>query len=441
MNISNLKRQYKTIISSRKFSEILWVTIGQIITLALNFLIIKLLSKLGAQEYGKYALVLTIVSLVSLIYYGPITQGFIRFFYHYQYKNLLSEFVNLMYKFIIYSSIVLSLFTFIAAVLSKTLTLYNSFFFILASGIFVVTFKSDEFFSSSLNVVRKRRENSLLQGGEKIVIVLLLLFLIKKNYLQLNFVFVSLAIIALLITFTKYYFFNKVITNNMGEKITNLNLHQKEMRDIILKYSSPFLIWGIAGWIQLNSEKWIIAKFLTTADVGIYAIMMALVNALIILPNTIVSEFSTPIIFQNFSDFNDKSKLETGYKYIHLIIIVILIMTILAVILTFFFGYSLIKIISSSEYAVYWYLLPVLCIGTGMFYIGQAMCNVGMALNQPQKYIVPKVVTGIIAVFLNIILITVMGLKGIAFSVLLVGIIYFIYIRLINRELLNSVKQ
>jgi O-antigen/teichoic acid export membrane protein len=101
-------------------------------------------------------------------------------------------------------------------------------------------------------------------------------------------------------------------------------------------------------------------------------------------------------------------------------------------------GKTLIILISSTSYSIYYHLLPILCVGTGFFYIGQALCNIGLALNQPKKYILPKIITGLITVILNIILIIYFGIKGIAFTVLLVGIIYSIFIYLVNKKILSE---
>jgi len=58
-------------------------------------------------------------------------------------------------------------------------------------------------------------------------------------------------------------------------------------------------------------------------------------------------------------------------------------------------GRELIILISSRDYVVYWYLLPLLCLGTGLFLTGQAQTVFGMALNQPKKYLMPKISIGI----------------------------------------------
>ncbi|MDP3831813.1 MAG: hypothetical protein Q8Q47_11115, partial [Ignavibacteriaceae bacterium] len=80
-------RLIKEKFSAQNFSEISWVVIGQILNVLLNFLIIKQLASLGTESYGIYALILTINLLMGSLLYGPATQAFIRFYYHYRDKG------------------------------------------------------------------------------------------------------------------------------------------------------------------------------------------------------------------------------------------------------------------------------------------------------------------------------------------------------------------
>jgi len=202
-------------------------------------------------------------------------------------------------------------------------------------------------------------------------------------------------------------------------------------------YAFPFIIWGITGWLQSNSEKWILANYLSTADVGIYALMMTLVSALIILPNNIITEFSTPIIFQHFSDLSNHEKVNSGHKIINIIVLVTVVFTAFASAFTFFWGDEIILLISSEAFTLYSFLLPLFCIGTGLFYVGQAMCNTGMALNVPQKYLLPKIIAGLLSVILNIIFIINYGIIGVAYAMLAVGFLYSVHIMFINGKLKN----
>jgi O-antigen/teichoic acid export membrane protein len=175
--------------------------------------------------------------------------------------------------------------------------------------------------------------------------------------------------------------------------------------------------------------------------VGIYAVMMALVGAFVAVPGNVLGEFSTPVIFQNYADPKDTAQIKSGYSFIKLNMVLTFIVTLIATAATALFGREIIILISTPEYALYWYLLPLLCFGSGLFYTGQALTTVGMALNQPKKYLPPKVLTGVVSVILNLILISLLGIAGAAYSMVITGLLYLVYIIIVNKRILSSMED
>ena len=188
------------------------------------------------------------------------------------------------------------------------------------------------------------------------MIGVLLLFIWQDDLILLYILF-AFSLVAFLLALTKIYVFRKKIPSTGKTKILREN--QKEIIHTVMVYISPFLIWGAAGWFQTNGEKWIINGVLSVTDVGIYAIMMAVVNALVIIPNNIINEFATPIIFKQFADMSNRKNIITGYMYIKINMVIILLITVASTVLTFLWGKELIILISSTDYSVYWYILPV----------------------------------------------------------------------------------
>ena len=86
-------------VSRKSTIEMGWVVFGQTINLLLTFIIIKFISKIGPEQYGIYALILTIAALLGL-FYGSFLQGFLRYYYHYENLNQRDNFILLMYKFL-----------------------------------------------------------------------------------------------------------------------------------------------------------------------------------------------------------------------------------------------------------------------------------------------------------------------------------------------------
>jgi len=421
-------------VSKKSAIEITWVALGQTINLFLSFIIIKFISKIGPEQYGIYTLILTIAALLGL-FYGSFLQGFLRYYYHYENLNQRSYFVLLMYRFLKITILIFIIITIITSLLSPFQDEFYSSLFLLVSGLFIIISKVSEFFNSVLNLIRKRKENSLLQALEKILMIIVVIILLSKNNLELFSILLAFGCISLFLVFIKTYTFRKYAPIKITE--TNQTDIQKKMIRTVLIYISPFLIWAIAGWLQMNGEKWIINAILSVKEVGIYAIMIAIVNALVVIPNNIINEYAAPIVFKQFADIDNKENVNTGYSYIKISTLLILIITLIATLLTFLWGDKIITLVSSKNYSTYWEVLPLLALGTGLFYTGQTQTLLGLGLSKPQKYIAPKLIIGIGSVGLNLLFISYFGFLGIAYTILVIGVIYVFYISLVNKRLLK----
>ncbi len=423
-----------------KLSEMIWVLAGQVINLLFGFALVKIISTLGTHVFGEYSLLMTIAALLGMIFYGPVTQGFLRYYYHYDNESRAGSFVRLVYDILFYSSLIV---LFLSLILSFYMS-YSSGWAIYAFmlfGFFIVLLKLTEFFNSFLNLLRKRKENSILQAIEKILIISLLAGLLASSEITLYRTLAAYSCVMISFITIKFFYLRKLLPGkDIALQHSPLD-ERKKMFSTLLTYVLPFLIWGLTGWLQLNSEKWIMAELLSTKDVGIYAVMMSLISAFVIVPNTTISDFASPIIFQKFSNMTDKDAINAGVKNVFLSVVLSIFILIFSVLLTLFFGEQLILLISSPDFTIYYYLLPLLVLGAGLFYIGQTFCFLGMGLNKPKKYLFPKVLVGILSPLLNFYFINFWGINGVAYSTLVIGFIYLVHISIINLLMLKELKK
>ena len=436
--IQNIIYMLRNKFSHNSAAEMSWVVVGQIVSVVLGFILLKILSSLGNEDFGIYALVITLTVLFGLLFYGPIQQGFLRFYYSYVDKHLSTVFVKFFYKVLFISGIIFLALIVTFYIFSFSFEFNQPSLLFLTAGIFIISFKIDEFFNSLLNLLRKRKENAFLQGIEKSVTICLLLLLAYINELKLVSVFIGMVLITTVFAAIKINLFNKYLPDENPISAQELKPLNKKIKKELIVYISPFLIWGIGAWLQLNGEKWIINGYLTISDVGIYAIMMALVNALIVIPSNIVSEISLPLIFKQYADLNKTENITEGGNYIKINIIFVAVITFFACGITYLLGEELIVLVSDKSYAMFWYLLPLLCLGYGLFLTGQAQTTLGLALNLPQKYLWPKIGTGILSVGLNFLFIKHLGIKGVAYTSVIVGIFYVLYISVVNKRIQNK---
>ena len=426
--------------NSNSIEEIIWVILGQGINVILSLIIVKIISQMGPTDYGIYALILTVAALLGLIY-GSFQQGFIRYYYDYKHEGKEDILVDLFLKFLSVSVIILFVLVLILSFFTGIFLNDYSIIFLLIAGLMVISTKVSELFNSWFNILRKRKINTILLSCEKGLIIIFFVLLLFNNSLTLGNVILFICISTSLFIIIKLFTFKKFIPNKKPLEKTQVNVLQKKMRKRVWIYATPFLIWAAAGWLQLNGEKWIINGILTIKDVGIYAIMMAIVNALVVIPSNVINEFATPIIFQNYTDLGNHENIKKGYLYIKIIMLLVFVITVISTIITYYFAENIIIIISSKEYIKYWYLLPLLTFGTGLFYTGQTQTILGMALDKPKIYLFPKLLIGGLAVILNMIFIKSFGLNGVAYTILLIGFIYVIHITIVNRNIDDSFNK
>jgi len=432
--ISELYSIIKNSTNSNSIQEIVWVGLGQGLNVILSLIIVKIISQMGPNDYGVYALIITISAFLGLIF-GAFQQGFIRFYYDYQKEEKESVYVNLFFKFLSLSVLILLLIIFITSLTANNFIHSYSLFFFLFAGVMIISTKVSELFNSWFNILRHRKTNTILLSSEKALIIICFIVLLLTNSLTLNNVIFFISISTIFMILIKLLMFKKYMGKPKLISKSELHFHQKNMRKRIWVYATPFLIWAIAGWLQLNGEKWIINSILSVKAVGVYAIMMAIVNALIVIPTNVINEFAQPIIFKNYSDLNNIENINKGYMYINIIMISVFVLTIFSTAITYFFAKQLITTISSKEYSGYWYLLPLLTFGTGLFYLGQTQTILGLALDKPKKYLLPKVLIGVLAVLFNLFFIKTFGLNGVAYTIILIGFLFVIHISLINRRI------
>lgn len=414
--------------------ELLWFISGQIFNLGANFYIIKTLSNIGKREFGEYVLILTISAFLGLLIFGPAQQGLIRYFYKSSEENNLSKLINLFNKFIAASllSIVLvglilfTVFDFINIQFSKELILCVTFF--------ITSSKADEFFNVSLNIIRQRKLNSILQISEKTLVIFGISVLI---YLKILTLFSALLILSFIyggFALIKFSWFDRIVKTKFikiqKETLISTPFNTKEL----LLYIAPFILWGVSAWFQQNSEKWIMAKYLSIIDVGLYGILIMVVNMLIATPNALLSDFMSPIIFEKFSNLSDKKSMQSGNQFIRITNLTIICIVGFAVIATFLCGNILINLFSNSSYTALSGFLPLFAVGTGIFYIAQSMNYKGLVFNKPNVYLLPKIILSIISVSLNIILILSIGIVGVAYASIISSTVYLIHIYFINRR-------
>ncbi len=445
-NISGFERVTERLSNDRIFniltiqntSELIWMCAGQFIAMVLSFVSIKLQTSMGPAEYGKYSLILTLSALLSIVLYGPAQQGFVRHYFNYLNNGIPKTYIKLYYTFLCSSSMYLLFLVLITIPFLKIIGKTYEPNFIIIASFFVVLLAAYSTLSPMINLLRKRKSNAIMQVVEKSLFVIFLFIINSLWKLTALGVCIAFIFTLVIVLVAKIIILNSIIPVDSIHDSDTINRNKINIISNVKKFSIPFGVWGIAGWLQLNSEKWVIAKYLSASDVGVYALMLSIVNYLVVIPIGIISQFITPIIYNKYMFTNHQINQIGWYDVFVYFIFAVIGLVVIGLIITIIFGNQMIMLLSNNKFIEYWYILPILCFGTGLFYIGESLTILGMVLNTPDKYMYTKIISGFLALFANIIFIIYFGVIGVAISICFMGVIYITFILYVNNKMCYS---
>jgi O-antigen/teichoic acid export membrane protein len=428
-------------ISKKNFVEYILMILSNAIVSILSFLIIKFTTKMGPSEYGRYALVLSVANMVSLVIYSPLDQSISRYYYDFTNRGFRFIYITLIKKYILKISLILFLLLIIFSFfLGKILEL--SYLFLLISGFFVIISTSQSTFFSILNVIKLRTTVSILQVAEKAfiltgIVLLFLLFTIGATSL-----ICILSICYLLFIIVRISILNKFNVKDVKYEKQHKILLTRIFNKKILLFALPIVITGFFSWAQTNSERWLIEHNMTTADVGLFAFIYTLSSTLLLLVVTPSSQFVNPLIFENFSDKNNLNNIKLGLNQIKNFTLFIICVSLIIGVLLYTFSSYIILFFSNSKFLIQGSgIIFLIYCSVGFFNIGQTLCLVGFVFEKYLYYLLPKGITALLLIFAVYYGSSNFGLKGVAVASCCVNFLYIFQIILTNRLILRSHKN
>jgi O-antigen/teichoic acid export membrane protein len=424
---------YLSLLSLNHIKELSWIVIGQVLTLIIGLVTMKLLTNMGMESFGEYSLVLSVSALLMSMFYGPLEQGVIRFYHEILLagnSKVLIGYFNSLLLFLFFTLFLLGNLYYLFFQIGKD---YSQV--ILITGV-VIFAPWSLILNSILNLLRYRRLNTLIQVLEKTSFLLLLLYFDRFNKLSLRSTLFSLFFVSIIFVILKYIIIRghvKVEDSNRNALVDSLKFDKMEF----LYYITPFIFWGSLYWVQSNSEKWVILKYVNAEQVGLFAVISLIANYCISMPIGILTQLVSPIMLQRMAQRPAREALNVGGVFLNYLFISIGFLTIMASILGYFFQQDILNIVASNKYVIDTPLLSIICLGLGFFNIGQVAANVGLILKKPRIYIFPKIFAGIVSLLLNILLLNYLGLLGIALSILISSLVYMLHVILVNKKVLS----
>ncbi|MBI4417426.1 MAG: hypothetical protein HY563_01525 [Ignavibacteriales bacterium] len=425
----------------RHIGELSWLVGGQLGTLLLSLLTIKIITSVGPDDYGLFVLATSVSGLFLSGFFGPLEQGFVRKYFEYIFDpGTRYKYLGTITNILGYSIGILAVILVVAAVVAGSVTGLDARFLIPAAFLILTAVPSAPL-AGMLNAMRLRKEVAIAQIGEKMMTLVLLAGLLMFNAVRIPEVMICIAVSGAIWFAVRYTLYHRAVDSPISRARDAVTAGQKrEMIGRISSYSLPFVAWGLVAWMQINGERWVIGGMLTTADVGRYGLASTLINSSVVVAVSVVGQYLTPIIFEKFSSSEPTSR-SLAFSVVRRAAILTFAMFCALGVALLLVGDVLIHLISTTDFILEPELLFLLSVGWGMFYSGQMMTNVGLGLQQPNIYILPKIITSILSVAGYILGCLLAGIYGLVVSLALVNTLYLVWILLVNRTLRSSDTQ
>lgn len=422
-------------VAPRHLGELSWLVGGQVGTVLLSILTVKIVTSVGPEDYGLFVLVTSIGGLFLSGFFGPMEQGFIRNYFDYAGDPASRRcYFGTIRRLFGHGIALLALILVLAALIADAADAAGPLLLLAAAFLILVTIPSAPI-AGMLNAMRRRKEVAITQVGEKFTSLVLLGTLLFLGSITIPWVMVAIGLSGAAWFVVRAALYRRVVALDVesGESTREAPLDASGIRSKIVAYSLPFVAWGLVSWLQINGERWVIGGLLTTADVGRFGLASTLINSSVVMAVQVLAQYLTPLIFEKFSS-SDPAARRTAHSLVRASAVVTMVLFAVLGVFLLIAGEWLIHLLSTAEFVMDPGLLCLLSLGWGLYYTAQMMTNVGLGLQQPRVYMVPKVTMSMLSVAGYLAGCSLGGIAGLVYALVVVNAGYFVWILFVNRR-------
>lgn len=390
----------------------------RILSLAVVVLSTKIFATILPEvSFGELSLYNVMITLPSTAFFGPISQGIIRFVPVANQENEVEKVMVVFDKYFLIGT---------CAIGSGA---------ILLAMIYAATFGSLNWLACSLvlllaiatsynalhyglrNVEGRRVESMALELLERCTFLILATSFLLSVINSVTSVLVAQSIVVLGIAI---YLFKqdsqkrRIRVFGNTDSSNGMNTYEKK----VLAYSWPFLVFGTVAWLQTASERWVIEIFLSTESVADFAIVNQIGFQSLSLLLGVIGFFVTPALFRR-AGANTSSEIKESNKLNNQYLGFIMAVTGIGVLVAFIVAPAIIRILADEKYVHTSWLLPWMILAGGIFNLAQGYANRFMLNLRTDLIIFPRVASGVIGLVLNIVFIQWIGMPGLVIAMII----------------------
>jgi O-antigen/teichoic acid export membrane protein len=396
------------------------------------FLIPVYTRELTTANYGQLELINTFINIFSLVIGLGLAQYYIGVeYFHYKGLERKKEIAKVCFIYILIATPVTLLMLLRSNVLNKYLFLSQVPVFLIVLAVIISYLL---FFQGGYFTILMQQQKAL-----KLVITQIVVGLVLVG-LNLYFIYclkmgitgiVTAQLIGLLLIILSIFLFNPI-------KIELDWFKTDIIKEIIprIKISFPLALTGLASWVMIGADRWILMIYHSVGEVGIYSLACRFGGIFNILILASLSATYSPYIYSRFQEegilvTEKKNRIFIKYYFIFFMLLTTV-------------GFIVLKplffiVVGESFYPSYKYILPVVY---GYIFLGLAYFY-GYCIYYTKKtnYIFYGYTTGaLINIVLNFILIPKYGIWGAALTTTFSYMVMSCYMFFMRRKVLNNLR-
>jgi O-antigen/teichoic acid export membrane protein len=196
----------------------------------------------------------------------------------------------------------------------------------------------------------------------------------------------------------------------------------------VLSFSLPFFAWSAFGWLHQSCDRWALQSFQGSEVVGAFSVIALLSVYPLVFGSGFLNTLVLPIAFDRAESSDNAEGIKSAQRLLRLTVVGFAGGTLLLVAIFSLCHQWLVLVVSNSEYARFSHLLPGLTAAWGTYYLGQMLTGFGFLWNQTALYILPIAVSGLLAAAVTFGFAAIGGPVGVVWGIGLSGTVYCLWL-------------
>jgi O-antigen/teichoic acid export membrane protein len=169
----------------------------------------------------------------------------------------------------------------------------------------------------------------------------------------------------------------------------------------MVRYASPFVVWGALAWIQSSSDRWALQLFNTPTEVGLYAVVYQLGAYPIAILFSTIGQIAAPAIFAIAGDATDRARVHSAIRWVASIAAGLLLTGAAVAAVTVAAHGAIFALLVAPQYASVSYLLPLAVLSSIFLNVGYVIGWIALVLRRPKLLLASRVGSAALTLLLN----------------------------------------